>query len=138
MGRAHVADKFGSMPDHYLALGWKMIGTGEHQRAEGQGAKIGWVFDDCIHLDPKAAVSVIKALSSSNGNYLGSTERALTKALREANMLAKCDADRPTTKVTVEGIRKRVICLPLSLIIEQDGPEPKTTTSDYSGDDIPF
>ena len=88
--------------------------------------------------EPRAAVSVIRSLSSSNGNYLGSTERALTKALREANMLAKCDADRPTTKVTVEGIRKRVICLPLSLIIEQDGPEPKTTTSNYSGDDIPF
>ncbi|MDC0541435.1 DNA primase, partial [Paracoccaceae bacterium] len=138
MGRAHVADKFGSMPDHYLALGWKMIGNGEHQRAEGQGAKIGWVFDDCIHLDPKAAVSVIKALSSSNGNYLGSTERSLAKALREANMLAKCDADRNLTKTSVEGRRKYLLCLRLDLVIEQDGPPPKSPILDCSGDDIPF
>ena len=31
--------------------------------------------------DPKAALSVIKLLSNNNGNYLGSTERALNKTL---------------------------------------------------------
>ena len=138
MGRAHVADKLGNMPDHYLALGWKVIGAGEHQRAEGQGSKIGWVFDDCIHLDPKAAVSVIRSLSSSNGNYLGSTERTLAKALREANMLAKCDADRNLTKTSVEGRRTYLLCLRLDLVIEQDGPPPKSPILDCSGDDIPF
>ena len=71
--------------------------------AEGQGAKIGWVFDNCIHLDPKAGVSVIKSLSSSNGNFLGSTERTLAKALREANMLTKCDADLTQMKTSVNG-----------------------------------
>jgi len=31
--------------------------------------------------DPKAVLSVIKLLSNNNGNYLGSTERALNKTL---------------------------------------------------------
>lgn len=91
------------MPDNSLALGWKVIGTDAHQMAGGQGPKIGWVFYNCIHLDLEAAVSVIKSLSSSNGNFLGSTERALAKALREENMLTKCYADRTLMKASVDG-----------------------------------
>ena len=84
-------------------MGWKIIRIGDDERQDAQGPKIGWVFDDCIHLDPKAAVSVIKSLFSSNGNFLGSTERALSKALREENMLTKCYADRTLMKASVDG-----------------------------------
>ena len=133
-----MADKDGNQPYHCTALGWKMIGTGDHEKLDGQGPRIGWVVDDCVYLDPKAALSVIKPLSSQIGNYLGSSERAISKALQEANMLAKCDADRNLTKTSVEGRRKYLLCLRLDLVIEQDGPPPKSPILDCSGDDIPF
>ena len=139
MGRAHLADKDGTYPHHSSALGWKMVGSGTYQRLEGQGSKIGWVDENYIYLIPKAALSVIKLLSNNNGNYLGSNERALNKTLREANMLAQCSDDRATTKVTVEGRRETVLCLPLSLIIEKDETlPPRATNIELTGDDIPF
>ena len=138
MCRAHIANKDGNEPYHYEAFGWKLIGTGDYQKMDGQGPRIGWADDDHVYLDSKAAISIIKPLSSQIGNYLGSSERSISKALREANMLEKCDTDRTTLKVTVEGRRKNLLCLSLSLLIEQDGPPPKPPTSDYSDDDIPF
>ena len=138
MCRAHMADKDGNQPYHCTALGWKMIGTGDHEKLDGQGPRIGWVVDDCVYLDPKAALSVIKPLSSQIGNYLGSSERAISKALQEANMLAKYEAGRTTTKVTVEGRRKPLLCLPLSLFIEEDETPPKETIQAPEQDNIPF
>jgi hypothetical protein len=138
MCRAHMANKDGNQPYHYGALGWKMIGTGEYQKLDGQGPRIGWLDDDCVYLDPKAALSVIKPLSSQIGNYLGSSERAISKALQEANMLAKYEAGRTTTKVTVEGRRKPLLCLPLNLFIEEDETPPKETIQPPEQDDFPF
>ena len=139
MGLAHLAHMDGTYPYHSSALCWKMVGSGTYERLEGQGSKIGWVDEDYIYLIPKAALSVIKLLSNNNGSYLGSTERALNKTLREANMLVKCSDDRATTKVTVQGIRETVLCLPLSLIIEKDETlPPRATTIELTVDDIPF
>jgi hypothetical protein len=127
MCRAHMADKGGNPPHDCEALGWKWIGYGENAKLDGQGPRIGWVDDDSVYLDPKAALSVIKPLSSQIGNYLGSSERAISKAFQEANKLAKYDAGRTTTKVTVEGRRKPLLCLPLNLFIEKDKTPPKET-----------
>jgi hypothetical protein len=68
----------------------------------------------------KATLTVIKAFSNQIGNYLGSTERAISKALKEADMLAKCDKDRTTVKITAEGRRHNLLCLPLRLVIDWD------------------
>ena len=138
MGRAHLADKMGKCPSHCEALGWKWIGSGEHAKLDGQGPKIGWVDYDCVYLDPQAALSIVKQLSFQIGNYLGSSERAISKALLEANMLAKYEVGRTTTKVTVEKIRKSLLCLPLSLVIEEDQTPLKETIKTPTKDSFPF
>ena len=52
--------------------------------------------------------------------YLGSSERAINKALFEADMLAKCDEGRHKTKVSVEGRRVPVICIPISCVMDKE------------------
>ena len=52
------------------------------------------------------------------GNFLGSFERAISKALFEAGMLAKYDKWRYTVKVILKGWRANVICLPVDLVMD--------------------
>ena len=125
MGKAHLANKEGDKPTHLKALGWKLIGTGDYERMEGQGPKIGWAFDSYVYLNLQAALAVVKTFSTQTGNHLGSTERAIAKALKEAGKLGRSGA-RAKVKVTIEGTRKHLLCLPLSLIVEEDETEQKS------------
>jgi hypothetical protein len=139
MSRAHVIEINGNSPSHCESLGWKWFGSGDNHKCDGQGPKIGWVTDYYVYIDIKAALIVIKPLSTQIGNYLGSSERAIKKALLEAGMLVKYDQGRTTTKVTVEGIRKNLLCLRLSLILDVDLiPTQRATTIELTVDDIPF
>ena len=118
MGAAHLANERGGYPKDFCNWGWKVTGVDKYEKVEGQGTKIGWIFNESICLDMKAALSVIKPLSTRLGNHLGSSERAINKALYEAGMLAKCDEGRHKTKVSVEGRRVPVICLPVSRVVD--------------------
>ena len=108
----------------------KKTGTPDNEATYGQGSKIGWIFEKEIHLDMKAALIVIKTFSTRLGNYLGSSERAISKALLEAGMLAKHDKGRHTAKVTVEGRRENVICLPVDLVMDIEEIEIKQSEDD--------
>ena len=87
----------------------------------------------------KAALSVIKTLSTRLGNHLGSSERAIIKSLFEAGMLAKQDKDRHTAKVSVEGRRVSAVCIPANLVmdIEEIGREP-SEDDESPEDNSPF
>ena len=78
----------------------------------------------------KAALSVIKRLSTRLGNHLGSSERAINKALFEAGMLAKCDEGRHKTKASLEGRRIPVISLPVSCVMDLEDDE--ALSEDYA------
>ena len=130
MGIAHLANESGSYPCDHHNWGWKVTGSLTQEKIEGQGPKIGWTFNEKIHLDMKAALSVIKTFSTRLGNYLGSSERAISKALFEAGMLAKHDKGRHTAKVTVEGRRENVICLPVDLVMDIEEIEIKQSEDD--------
>ena len=119
MGAGHLATKQGCCPYPLAsAWGWKVTGTAGNEILYGQGSKIGWIDGNEILLDMTATLSVLKPLSTRLGNYLGSSERAINKALFEAGMLAKCDEGRHKTKVSVEGRRVPVISLPVSCGME--------------------
>ena len=77
-----------------------------------------------------ATLSVLKPLSTRLGNHLGSSERALNKALFEAGVLAKCDEGRYKTKVSVEGRRVFVISLPVSCVMDIEDNE--TLSEDHA------
>jgi hypothetical protein len=134
MGAAHLASKLGGCPTEPSACGWIINGLPDNEIARGQGPKIGWIFDNQIFLDMKATLSVIKTLSTRLGNHLGSSERAISKALFEAGMLAKNDKGRHTAKVSVEGRRENVICLPVSIVLDLEEIELEPSDDDTAFD----
>ena len=140
MGSCHLAKQGGGYPKYYTAAGWKMTGAGRSKKIEGQGVKVGWMNDKHVFIDITAAQKVVKQLSQGTGNYLGSSDRAVTKALYEANMLAEVSKDRLTIKVTVEGQRRNLLCMDTDLFmdIDYDVVAPDQPFLDYSDEDIPF
>ena len=152
MGSCHLAKQGGGCPKYYTAAGWKMTGAGRSQKIEGQGVKVGWMNDKHVFIDITAAQKVVKQLSQATGNYLGSSDRAVTKALYEANMLAEVSKDRLTIKVTVESQRRNLLCMdtnlfmdidydvvaPEQLFLDYDVVEPDHPILDCLDGDIPF
>lgn len=140
MGSCHLAAQGGGSPKYHAAAGWKLTGSGEYQKIEGQGVKVGWMNDKHVFIDVTAAQKVVKQLSQAAGNYLGSSDRAVIKALYEANMLAEVSKDRLTIKVTVEGQRRNLLCMDTNLFmdIDRDVVAPEQPFLDYSDEDIPF
>jgi hypothetical protein len=152
MGSCHLAAQGGGSPKYHTAAGWKLTGSGAYQKIEGQGVKVGWMNDKHVFMDITAAQKVVKQLSQATGNYLGSSDRAVTKALYEANMLAEVSKDRLTMKVTVEGQRRNLLCMdtdlfmdidydvvaPDQLFLDYDVVEPDHPILDCLDEDIPF
>ena len=152
MGSCHLAAQGGGSPKYHTAAGWKLTGSGEYQKIEGQGVKVGWMNDKHVFIDVTAAQKVVKQLSQAAGNYLGSSDRAVIKALYEANMLAEVSKDRLTIKVTVEGQRRNLLCMDTNLfmdidydvvapdqpVLDYDVVAPEQPFLDYSDEDIPF
>jgi hypothetical protein len=140
MGSCHLAAQGGGSPKYHTAAGWKLTGSGEYQKIKGQGVKVGWMNDKHVFMDITAAQKVVKQLSQATGNYLGSSDRAVTKALYEANMLAEVSKDRLTMKVTVEGQRRNLLCMDTDLFmdIDYDVVEPDHPILDCLDEDIPF
>ena len=130
MGAGHLATKKGFCPSLPSAWGWEITGTRGNEIPYGQGTKIGWIDGNEILLDMTATLSVLKPLSTRLGNHLGSSERAINKALFEAGMLAKCDEGRHKTKVSVEGRRVPVISLPVSCVMDLEDDE--ALSEDYA------
>ena len=118
MGEAHIVDKNGERPGAWKVFGWQAFEMRDKIRYESKGARIGYADEKFLYLEPNAAIAVAKALSSKIGNHIGSSERALSKALKEAGFLARADEGRTTTKVTLVGQRKAVYCLELAKVFE--------------------
>ena len=136
-GRGHVASLNGLCPHHASALGWREEqGRDGNFFAKPQGDRIGWVDDTHLYVDPKAALALIKKMSNDVGNYLGSSDRAISKALKEAGWLAKTEENRNTFKVTCEGVRKNVLCFDLGKVMEL--VEEQQPTAEYEPNDLPF
>ena len=135
MGAAHLASKDGTCPSAPLTWGWKITGTPGNEATYGKGAKIGWIVGNEIYLDMKAALSVIKTFSTNLGNHLGSSERAIKKALVEAGMLSKDGEGRYTRKVSVERRRVSAICIPANLVMDIEEVEREQSEDDEPPED---
>ncbi len=135
-GRAHIQSKQGGEPANPLVLGWHYVGAEKYRRLEGQGPCVGWADDEVLYIEPRSALSVIKSVSTSLGDHLGSTERAIGKALREAGFLQRCDDGRNTAKISLAGERRHVYCFRLSDVFDLDPVTVQMVYPDTS--EIPF
>lgn len=141
MGEAHIVDRNGERPPNCTMFGWQPFEAKDHIRHDAKGARIGFVDRNFLYLDPNAAIAVAKALSSKTGNHIGSSERALSKALKEAGLLARVDEGRATIKATLAGQRRSVYCLKLASVFELDHGEPAKMPPEFkepANYDLPF
>lgn len=137
-GRGHVASLNGQCPHYASVLGWREEqGRDGTFHARAQGDRIGWVDETHLYIAQQPALSLIKKMSSEVGNYLGSSNGAISKALKEAGWLVKTDEKRNTLKVSCEGARKNALCFDLRKVMElEEGHKPIAADDDLS--DVPF
>ena len=69
-------------------------------------------------------------------NHLGSSERAISKSLREAGFLTRYEKGRNTAKVSILGARRNVYILDIKDVFELDGETEVPVGYDQS--EIPF
>lgn len=135
-GKAHLESCTGGQPDHSRVLGWREVETNTIPRAEAMGQRIGWSDRDYLYLDPNSSLGIVKHLSTSLDNHLGSSERTISKSLRESNLLMRCDKGRNTAKVRILGARRNVYVLNMTDVFEID--EQTDLPLGYNASDIPF
>jgi len=102
------------MPDHPAAWGWRADPFGE---LRPQGARVGWIDDDDLYLQPDAAFKVAKAMSPDGDGLLVSS-RTLHRRLKERGFLASVDEqrDRVLVRRVLDGVRREVLHLPAAVI----------------------
>ena len=108
-GRAHVANRNGSVPDDPNRWGWQCQRSG--RKWAPQGIRIGWVIGDDLFLEPKTSYQVAQQLAGSE--RVGVSEQALRHRLRQQGLLASTDLGRQmlTVRRTLENCPRQVLHL---------------------------
>ncbi len=112
-GRAHLVTPEGLIPPwSAAAAGW----TVESDNVKPRGEKIGWLDDEDLYLDEKAAYAVAQRLARDTEEPLALTHRTLAQRMRDQGLLRSTGIDaekRQCIKVRrqVEGTRREVLHL---------------------------
>jgi hypothetical protein len=81
-----------------------------------RGTRLGWLVGEMLCLDPDAAFTAVADLARERGQAYPLTAKTLYRRLKESNVLARTAADRVTYPVTVDGIRRRVLHIPVTTV----------------------
>ncbi len=135
-GKAHIESSQGGKPENSRALGWREVDTGKFMRVEAMGPRIGWINGETLYLSPGASLSTVKSISSALDNHFGSSERAISKSLREAGLLSRCDGGRNTTKVSILGVRANFYAFKITDVFDLDSQTNVSIGFDSS--EMPF
>jgi len=133
-GQAHlVGMKNGEKPSEIpIPWGWepcRIDGLADPaSQYRPRGDKVGWLKGDDIYLEPDAVFRVGQKLARDQGMGLPITQQTLWKRLNEKGYIESCEEGRSTTRVTIDGSRRRVIHLKTSVMhsSEEDLVEEKS------------
>ena len=105
-GRAHLAAVDGSCPHEPANWGWTFGGGGWRP----QGDCIGWVDDESVYLQWKAAFAAAQQIGRDVGEQIPVTINTLGKRLNQAGVLQACDHTRKTYYVRkkIAGVYQKV------------------------------
>jgi hypothetical protein len=78
---------------------------------------IGWKDDDYAYLIPQAAMKAVYKFVQDSGGHFPYSNGALYKSLDRRDALIKTSNGRPTPQVKVQGRNRRVLQIPLRLIL---------------------
>jgi hypothetical protein len=123
-GRAHVAGANGAKPKDPGAWGWRSVLTRAGPEWQPQGLRVGWLEGTDLFLEPEASFAAAQELARDQAEALPVTPRTLLKRLRERELLASTEADKLTTRRTLEGKRRCVIHLAASTLYPAGPGEP--------------
>lgn len=116
-GAAHLAAVDGNAPPLPLAWGWRAveITSAGYSHADWRplGARIGWVDDADVYLEPSSAYAAAQKLAREQGEAVAVTPRTLWRRMEERGLLVSRDRDRQkmTTRRTLGGKRYDVLHL---------------------------
>jgi hypothetical protein len=120
-GAAHVADSQSEgEPSDLSRWGWRRDGR-EGYDSRALGARIGWVNESELMLQPEAAFSAVQELAHRQGGSLPVTQHTLWKRLLERGHLNVGDTDHLKAKRAIGGKRKRVVALKLEALSIESG-----------------
>lgn len=124
-GRAHLADVGGDYPSSAETWGWRQetVGSGQYaeQRWRAQGARIGWVEDDHLYLEPTAALTIAQDLARLSTGCGLPSGRTLHKRLAERQYLVSTGQQAESRQTflvrrQIEGRRADVLHLSATVV----------------------
>jgi hypothetical protein len=113
-GWGHVADVATEhAPAEPSRWGWTSTESTAPDAYEARGARLGWLANDDLLLDPNAVYAVVQRVARDQGHTVALTPRTLWKRLAERGVLTEIEAGRQrnTTRRMVGGVRRTVLCL---------------------------
>lgn len=135
-GRAHLADaKSGLAPRDASRFGWQLesstfAGNSSqvHETYAPLGARIGWVSETELMLDPDAAFAIAQNLARDQKNELSISEMTLWKQLAEKGFIIKGER-RNTIRRTINGGRPYVLVFPNREVFVEKGATGSTVST---------
>jgi hypothetical protein len=122
--RAHIGNARDpdARPADAGSFGWqrRTVGTGVGEREDWLpiGPCIGWTDGETVSLEPESAYALAQKLAMESGHALGVGPKTLWKRLDDADLIARKDEGRSTTKALIGSKRRRVLVIEVSILQE--------------------
>ena len=133
-GHAHVADAgTGETPEDPRRWGWRSGDAQNDPRRDewrSRGELVGWLEGKELLLEPEVAYACAQKLARSQGDDLAMSKTTLYKRLHERGLVTTSDKGRNSTKRSVGGGRRRVVCVSAGFL----GAETGASGADGAGD----
>ena len=120
-GEAHLSSALtGEEPRNDASnYGWRRVVLGVNETWQPQGKRVGWLGEKGeIYLEAESAYKAVQEYARGQGDNITMAQNTLYKRMKERNLIVEHDQGRNTTRVEINGQRKKVIYLDASLILE--------------------
>jgi hypothetical protein len=124
-GRAHVAaldGKAPAEPHDPTAWGWRRADDGGWRE---QGHHVGWIHGNHLLLDPQSSFAEVNRLAGEQGEAFSVSPNTLYKQLRDRGLLASTEGKHHTPRRRIGRLRRRVLHLRVSTLLEIGPRGPK-------------
>lgn len=118
-GKAYVRDKeTGEQPPAWEELGWEEGVLDDSLQPKRNAEFVGWADDEYIYLNQEVAYAAVAGFAQRGAIPFGVKPRALWEGLKRAGV-SLTDSGRNATTAWICGGSKRVVQLPLTIIVER-------------------
>lgn len=137
-GQAHVASPEGGEPKEPQRWGWRpeefYAGDGTDTRLKPQGARVGWLADGELYLEPDTSFAAVQRFARDQSDGFPITPMTLRRRLNEQGLLASTDKGRGklTVRKVLQGERREVLHLrlPGDFCPDETGPTAESGADD--------